>query len=205
MSTALLPSASIASTPGVLSTIRDAACNLSIWQRDNLEGLDALLDSSPSDIRLTAKLEGLGANLFAALKAHGFTARKTSERLVADILQLADLYCKAMGLDALEVRLEVVTTNSCRKWHSDYVSARLITTYVGSGTQWLDGVDAQRVKQGQDPLHINTMSTGDVGLFKGKLATTLPAIHRSPPIYGTGETRLLLVFNPPEANADADI
>ena len=38
--------------------------------------------------------------------------------------------------------LEVVRTDSCRKFHADYVTARLITTYLGEGTQWLDEADA---------------------------------------------------------------
>ena len=42
------------------------------------------------------------------------------------------------------------------------------------------------------------MSPGDAGIFKGKIATDTPAIHRSPPIAGTGEKRLLLVLNPVE-------
>lgn len=40
------------------------------------------------------------------------------------------------------------------------------------------------------------LHTFDVGLFKGKLATDRPAMHRSPPIAGTGAVRLLLVLNP---------
>ncbi|KWV92041.1 hypothetical protein AUC45_12885 [Erythrobacter sp. YT30] len=111
---------------------------------------------------------------------------------------MADHYCAILDLGEVEVRLEVVTTNSCRKWHADYVKARLITTYVGSGTQWLTQADADRVKGGEEPQWINSMSPGDVGMFKGKLATDTPAIHRSPPIAGTGEKRLLLVLNPPE-------
>ena len=101
-----------------------------------------------------------------------------------------------MKLDAVSVRLAIVTSDSCRKFHADYVKARLITTYVGTGTQWIDGKDAERVARGQDPVRINTLGAGDVGLFKGKIATRYPAIHRSPPIARTGETRLMLVLDP---------
>ncbi|MEO0057370.1 MAG: hypothetical protein RIT17_820, partial [Pseudomonadota bacterium] len=79
---------------------------------------------------------------------------------------------------------------------ADYVRARLITTYAGEGTDWLDAADAARVAAGQEPRQINRMATFDVGLFKGKLATDHPAIHRSPPIAGSGGARLLLVLNP---------
>ncbi|MFN3864958.1 MAG: DUF1826 domain-containing protein, partial [Erythrobacter sp.] len=49
---------------------------------------------------------------------------------------------------------------------------------------------------GQEPRRINRMNTFDVGLFKGKLASDRPAIHRSPPIAATRARRLLLVLNP---------
>jgi len=56
--------------------------------------------------------------------------------------------------------------------------------------------DADRVAAGDSPHRINRMEAFDVGLFKGKLATDRPAIHRSPPIAGTGAARLLMVLNP---------
>ena len=101
-----------------------------------------------------------------------------------------------MDLARIELRLEVVRTDSCRKFHADYVSARLITTYVGAGTDWLDDAEAAHLAASGEPRRINRMAAFDVGLFKGKLATERPAIHRSPPIAGTGAKRLLLVLNP---------
>jgi hypothetical protein len=44
---------------------------------------------------------------------------------------------------------------------------------------------------------IGQMQPGQVGLFKGRLAVAEPAVlHRSPPIAGTGQRRLLLVLDP---------
>jgi len=48
------------------------------------------------------------------------------------------------------------------------------------------------------------LATGTVGLFKGRvLAGDDAIVHRSPPIVGTGEDRLLLVLDgpPPEDTA----
>ena len=95
------------------------------------------------------------------------------------------------------MRLAIVTTDSCRKFHADYVKARLITTYVGTGTQWIEGADVARVAKGAEPSRINTLNACDVGLFKGKMWTQSPAIHRSPPIEDSGERRLTLVLDPP--------
>ncbi len=199
MPTNLAPTCFSSADPSALSQIREPDCNLAIWQREPISDIAELLDPRPRDMRLSSSLDELAGKLPLAMDKHGYKAHTIRTQLIEDIVKLAGLYGDAMRIDRLDLRLEVVTTNSCRKFHADYVKARLITTYTGTGTQWLQAPDAQRIEQGNEPLDINTMSAGDVGLFKGKLATDAPAIHRSPPIEGTGEQRLLLVLNPPEA------
>lgn len=198
MTTLSLSAASKSRSEAGLAEILQQNCNLAIWEREPIENIDRLLTSVASDVRITVRLDDLSEELPLALENAGFPDLLIRDEMVADIRQLADRYCRILNLEELQVRLEIVTTDSCRKWHSDYVTARLISTYVGSGTQWLDAEDADRVKQGSEPQHINAMRPGDVGLFKGKMATEAPAIHRSPPIAGSGEKRLLLVLNPPE-------
>jgi hypothetical protein len=43
---------------------------------------------------------------------------------------------------------------------------------------------------------VRQLLAGEVALFKGRLLTDSPIIHRSPPIAGTGQRRLVLVINP---------
>lgn len=155
-----------------------------------------LIEAEASDVRFVAPVSGLSAMLLAEMEQAGFPAIAARDDLANDIAEMAELYCSIIKDTAVDVRIEFVTTDSCRKWHADYVTARLITTYVGTGTQWLEGADADRVKQGLEPLRINTLGAGDVGVFKGRLIEGEPAIHRSPPIAGTGEKRLLVVLNP---------
>ena len=84
-------------------------------------------------------------------------------------------------------------------FHADYVSLRLILTYAGPGTQWLDQGDAARLHDGAaiETLCVRAIPTGDVALFKGrKWARDAPIIHRSPPIADTGQRRLVLVIDP---------
>jgi hypothetical protein len=185
-----------ADTPDVLHAIRDEACNLAIWRRAPIGDWSALLAGDPRDIRLEATPESLPALLHAALSAHGFAAAALHAALLEDAALLARHFCAALDFTRFELRLEVVRTDSCRKFHADYVRARLITTYSGEGTDWLDEADAARVAAGGEPQQINRMAAFDVGLFKGKLATDHPAIHRSPPIAGTGAARLMMVLNP---------
>ncbi|MEO1647232.1 MAG: DUF1826 domain-containing protein [Pseudomonadota bacterium] len=200
MTTLLDSPARISVSPHVLNAVRDEDCNLAVWERPAHPGLAALLKTSLNDVRFAAPLSELEARLAEELAQAGYP--ETSERgaLTADIAALADRYGAIMELDALSVRLAIVTTDSCRKFHADYVKARLITTYVGTGTQWIDAEDTSRVAQSDAPQNIKSLATGDVGLFKGKLWTQSPAIHRSPPIEGTGERRLILVLDPARAD-----
>ena len=197
METLLDSPAKLSVSPHVLSAIRNSACNLAVWERRSDPCFATLLADPLEDVRFAAPLVSLKAQLEGELEAAGYAQTIERAALIADIVALADRYAGIMELDALSVRLAVVTTNSCRKFHGDYVKARLITTYVGTGTQWINAEDAELVARGEQPQRIHTLSAGDVGLFKGKMWTQNPAIHRSPPIEGTAETRLMLVLDHP--------
>lgn len=188
----------LSDNPAVLAEIRSEDCNLAVWQRPAFADFAPLIAGEPQDLRFVSDPAGLGARLLHELGLAGFKGSAALHRaLAADAAHLAELFCAAMELATLELRLEVVRTDSCRKFHADYVTARLITTYVGEGTHWLDDADARAVAAGREPQRVGRLAPFDVGLFKGKLATERPAIHRSPPIAGTtGGARLLLVLNP---------
>ena len=198
MATLLAPMSRISASPEVLHAIVEPDCNLAIWQRTPFAEFGPLVEGTPQDLRFTCDVAGLPALLAEGLNQGGFGGSAALHcALVEDAARLAELFCSAMDLAKLELRLEVVRTDSCRKFHADYVTARLITTYVGEGTDWLDEDDAARVAAGETPRHINRLGCFDIRLFKGKLATDCPAIHRSPPIaQTTGGARLLLVLNP---------
>jgi hypothetical protein len=196
MATLLSPACRCADSPEILAAIREADCNLAIWQRQPFADFSALTEGNPTDLRFETTPDEVHDALLAALAAGGFGGGALHAMLAADVAAVAARFCTSMALARFELRLEVVRTDSCRKFHADYVSARLITTYAGEGTDWLDDADAARVAAGQEPRRINRMNAFDVGLFKGKLATDRPAIHRSPPIAQTGAARLLLVLNP---------
>lgn len=197
MTTLVQTLAAQAATRNVLASIAAEDCNLAVWERDALTGVDALIAAKPGNVRFTAAADEMPVRIAAELDKAGYPARAERDMLADDMANLAQLYGQIIGSATIEVRAELVTTNSCRKWHADYVTARLITTYVGTGTQWLDSEDAARVAQGGEPEKINTLKAGDVGLFKGRLSPGDPAVHRSPPIANTGEVRLLFVLNPP--------
>jgi hypothetical protein len=197
MATLLAPRHRCADTPDILARIGEEDCNLAIWRRPPPGDFTALVQGSPRDLRFKSTPAAVEAALLAQLAAGGFAGGAQAHALLAaDVTQLAGLFCAALDLARFELRLEVVRSDSCRKFHADYVTARLITTYVGEGTDWLDEAESARLRAGEEPRRINRMGTFDVGLFKGRLATDWPAIHRSPPVAASGGVRLLLVLNP---------
>lgn len=115
------------------------------------------------------------------------------EQLINDATAQSEVFADLMETQYLRLRLQAVTTNACRKFHIDAVTARLVCTYRGIGTQY--GVSNDR----SDPERIFTVPTGAPVLLRGTLWPATPARglrHRSPPIEGTGETRLVLVIDP---------
>ena len=113
--------------------------------------------------------------------------------LMDDAVALSALFADLMDAPYLRMRFDVVTTNACRKFHIDAVTARLVCTYVGTGTQY--GCSAGDA----DPVDVFTVPTGAPILLRGTLWPETPKsglLHRSPPIEGTGETRLLFVLDP---------
>ena len=115
------------------------------------------------------------------------------EWLLEDIANLTEIFSSLMNVRYVRVRLNVVSTDSCRKFHVDAITGRLICTYRGRGTQYGISTD------GGDPKLLLTTPTGAPIFLRGTLWPEKPSLgilHRSPPIEGTGETRFVLVLDP---------
>lgn len=183
--------ARIGNRPTILSAIRDEAITLAIWNRPPL-----LIDTLAgfNNLAFTSASEGVTS---ALLKAFGPSARPWHAQVADDAGELARGYAAIVNAELVSVRLDRITTDSCRRFHADYVGVRLITTYVGRGTEWLDQ-SMSVVAASTGAIVPHRLATGAVGLFKGrKLAPNTAIIHRSPPIAGSGEERLLLVIDVP--------
>ena len=187
----------IADDADALRSIRDENVAIAVWERDAISAISNLPLESIKGIRFQAPLGELPNCLETKLDAAGIKKSMARNMLITDVAMLANRFADVMELTAVDVRLEHVTNNACKKFHGDYVTARLICTYVGPGTQWLDGKDAADCDCGE-PHDFHQMATGDVAILKGRLwSENYPAIHRSPPIEASGQERLVLVINAP--------
>ena len=186
-----------ASTPEGLSAIRRSGCAAAIWKRRPLPRFQSWIDGlAPRHLpgsRIILRAEAVCEAFANITRASGMPESPERDLLVDDASALAAIFADIMRVDYLRVRLDVVSGNACRKFHIDAVTARLICTYRGTGTQY--GVSTD----GGEPCSVQTVPTGSPIILRGTRWPEVPIsglLHRSPPIEGTGETRLVLVLDP---------
>ena len=123
------------------------------------------------------------------------------EMFIRDIVRLSAMFFRQKVRPTMNIQLEIVQTNKCRLFHEDYYRQRLLCTYHGPGTQWLEESNVNRKSLGRgrnadivkDVDQIQRAQPFDVILLKGaKHEAGESVIHRSPPIEDCKVTRVLL-------------
>ena len=187
------------SEPEGLSLIHKPNCAAAIWERTPLKRFqDWINKQKPVNLpksRLILPPEMVATALNNIVESSGLPSCVDRNLLVEDISALTLIFARTMHAPYVRFHLKVISTNACRKFHTDNIRARLICTYRGKGTQY------GKAKNGADPTDIKNLSTGSAIIMRGTLWPEHPnlgLLHRSPPIEGTGETRLVLVVDPIE-------
>ena len=185
-----------------LAAINERATELVVWQRTLpiclREWINRAAPSTLPAIRILVKPDDLQIALNPLLDESGLAAGDMRNLLVKDIDDLVAVFSDITHSDLVDVRLESIAHDACWKFHRDAVEARLITTYRGPATEWVQLEHAEHAlyeqKEFEGPLE--RLGDTDVAIFKGSSAGLDSGIvHRSPPIEGTGCTRLLLCLN----------
>ncbi len=183
--------------PEVLDRISAPGCAAAVWRRRPLrhfqDWIDGLSPETLPEARIALSPDRVDIAMGALFSSCGIADGPFREMLVKDIAALSILFARVMRAETIRLRLDVIDGDACTKFHIDHVPARLLCTYRGPGTEF------GRSDGGEDPHDIDRLETGSVGLFRGRLSPggEMPGIsHRSPPIAGLGEARLLLVIDP---------
>lgn len=133
------------------------------------------------------------------------------DAFLADLDYLSTLYLDLIGCPQIGIRLEVLNAAMCPKFHVDKTGIRMLCTYVGQGTQWLDDTYADRSKLGMAAVKLDDSDSGlilnqcgvhqvptfAIALLKGSLWQgnhMRGIIHRSPAIINN-QTRILLALD----------
>ncbi|WP_163852138.1 DUF1826 domain-containing protein [Pseudooceanicola aestuarii] len=189
----------VSSDPEGLAAIRNPGTAAALWERTPLSRFQSWIDTLPAEqlprARIILRPEAFCDALIEVSRFCGTPECAERNMLIEDASALAAIFADVMGCAHLQLRLDVIQTNACSKFHIDAVTARLICTYRGTGTQY--GLSTN----GDDPNTVLTVPTGAPIVLRGTRWSENPPsglLHRSPPIAGTGETRLLLVLDPVE-------
>lgn len=183
--------------PEVLARIGDPGVAAVIWRRPRDPLLAGWIDALPPHrlprLRGRVAARDLGAAVRDACAEAGLPFSLGRTALEADAGLLGLRFAEAMGIATLDARLEVVTTDACRRFHLDRVRARLLCAWRGPGCDYGPAIGPGQVSD------VSRLPTGAAAILRGALwpgeATGL--LHRSPPIEGTGATRLLLALDVP--------
>lgn len=146
----------------------------------------------------------LGADALSGLPDH--------DALQSDIALLLEVYADLLGCPAMGLRFEVLERAMCPRFHTDRVGIRLLCTYRGPATEWLDDAWADRSKLGggggrlpdeasglmRDPARVGRAQPFDLVLLKGCAwpgNELRGAIHRSPAVPTEVMPRVLVAID----------
>lgn len=183
----------------VLKDIHLSKKNIAIYQRDT-QPFNGELDLS-IDKKTDFHSSGNKSEILSALHSYCTHSLPHCPMLLEDVSKLLMLFENITEASSFRLQLSTVSSNMCRKFHTDINDLRLLCTYVGPGTLWLPDEAANFLPASADKRHemvidegqIQQVDSGDVVLLKGALyPKSNPILHRSPSIEESGIERLLL-------------
>jgi hypothetical protein len=196
--------------PDVLAEIYREDVNMAVWRRSVGAKLIA-------EVQALSQKKGISSHRTIISVANTPNVEEALPHLAAyphlqkDIGFLVDMFGCLFKLNMIGLRIATPTRAMCPRFHVDRIPCRLITTYLGTGTDWLPHQSANRSKLGAgngglsdeesglypSGNHIETLLPGDVALLKGELwegNEGAGMVHRSPSM-NLDEHRLLISFD----------
>lgn len=192
----------------VLGEVLHDGVNLAVWQRrlpvqivDFAEALLAQNEPLAQSITLELPQTDSEPNLAGLVAQYADLPGQAA--FLADVAWLVRAYACLLDARRLGLRLRALDKAMCPRFHVDHVPLRLITSYAGVGSDWLEEGAMPRSGLGQpsaepqDARVIRRLDSGHVALAKGEKWQGNEGrglIHRSPqpPV---GQRRLLLTLD----------
>ncbi|GEM_PF-4537585 len=173
----------------ILHQIHQASA--AIWHRplsENLaEEVAHLLASSFTEIKIAGQVDKLVAHLRQQLPYFPL--------LCQDIDQLIRDFRAVVHADNIRFSLVAVSSDMCRKFHTDVIDFRLLCSYAGVATLYVAPENAPGGDVEPAAASVEQLAVGDVMIFRGAMSATddcPPLLHKSPSAQKLGLKRLLL-------------
>lgn len=193
----------------VLEHVARPEVRLCVWRRTLPSALSASLLgwARAHEARFDEPAVGPEGSLEGALA--GFAHGDWREWMLEDLARRVADFRRIAQTNAVRVIFGAVRGDQCRKFHTDRLRLRLITTYAGPGTQWVTEAGVRRValvapaacpEQANREIvkherFVRNARAGDVLLMKGAWNGSHGLVHRSPPIEAARLLRLVLVVS----------
>lgn len=175
-----------------LEAVQRAPVNLAVWQRRSNDAVLPVahwLAKEPFELEFELEVQNVTSTLQNHLQTPPeFNASRS--HLIADIQELAMLFSKHASTNSIRLMIEALHRVPCPKFHQDNVHLRLVCTYTGIGTEWLENSNVNPHPDccgGSivlDETRIKHLQAFEVGLMKGKRwpGNRMGIFHRSPTI-----------------------
>ncbi|WP_370242541.1 DUF1826 domain-containing protein [Marisediminitalea sp.] len=171
----------------IFTTIYQPTVNMAVWQRQLSESVNravkvGLAQNLQLNVTQEVPVDGVLDNL-----NNNYALSLWPTALREDIAQIVEMFGCLFDIDMVGLRLRTLNAAMCPKFHYDRVPCRLVTTYSGTGTQWLPNDAIELNESGRlqviDDNDTHTLRAGDVALLKGSAwpgNESTPLVHRSP-------------------------
>lgn len=202
-------------TAAGLSRIHEPHLNLCYWRRtcsaELAASLDVLARTHEFHQVRNSWRDQISATELVALTGDLPDSMQTA--WACDIEQLLHVFCQIAGTQRVLLKLASTTRTDCPVFHTDYVPLRLLCTYTGSGTEFVDDRNVQRSSLGRtqgrtaqevnqdillDPHNVEHLLPFDVALCKGEVypdGRGHGLVHRSPRITPASPPRIKLTID----------
>ncbi|MEP2652370.1 MAG: DUF1826 domain-containing protein [Paraglaciecola sp.] len=197
--------------PSILTEIYDESVNMALWQRSLSREVKSEVTGFIDTATHLERSAFIRAQFIEDDIRDELKYTSLGDAFMSNTTEVIDMFCTLFDLDQVGFRIRLLDSPMCPKFHIDRVPCRLVTTFCGQGTQWLDNNNIDRSKLGHgskgqedsksglysSDTTINNFTAGDVALLKGSAwigNEETAVVHRSPP-YREGEKRLLLTLD----------
>lgn len=202
-------SAVVSDSPETLWRIHEPGINLCVWERPTPPALADFVERELLPRKIKRQLTAPWHDLDPQALLDGIAPSGDSDAFVDDLRALIRLYAAITDAAQVAVKLETFAGSLCERFHVDQVPLRLICSYAGPGTEWLDNRDIDRAQLvpgvgGQGDLllpgaEIRHLERWSIGLMKGDRWPSNQGnglVHRSPHVHDPAVRRVLFKIDP---------
>lgn len=189
--------------PAAMVRILDPSCNVVVLRRAARPAIRRYMEAAFSEERLVKRVVDPAESLAAMFPC---VANLETERALAmgDVDWMLEAFCDLVEPSQVGIRIAALQHAMCPRFHVDRVGIRMLTTYTGPATEYLEEQDVDRARlvtreeAARPGARVQVADSFDVVLLKGE---TWPgnegrgAVHRSPNVPSSASPRVVVTLD----------